>query len=124
MYTLKKTFRGASAKETTYFFIYNNLQIGRCIIIRMSDISVYIKYIFIDKTYRGRGFLIEFWNLIEDILTKQGYTKITLETDEFDYGYNKLVQVYHKLGFIVNGKEKFVNNGDFLMRKVPMQKLL
>lgn len=117
-----------SRNNNTISFIKNGNHVGKCNI-RDKKPELHISFITIYKNFRGQNLSSEFWKLLEGYFIENGYNKITLETDEFtDKRYGKLVSLYESWGFkIVDpSKERYVydNTGEFMMRKVPMVKIL
>jgi hypothetical protein len=44
--------------------------------------------------------------------------------DEYNEKYKKLENIYKKMGFVPNGKERYENRGDYVIRKLLMTKVL
>jgi GNAT superfamily N-acetyltransferase len=104
-------------------FDNNNNQIGMCKIKTNLKI-VFIEFITIYKKYRGHDLSSILIKLLEDKLKICGVTKIELDIDELNEKYKKLEKLYNKNGFNVYGKERYENRGDFLVRRLLMEKIL
>lgn len=108
----------------SYYFLYDDeLQIGKCIIIKRYN-TITLKYITIYEKYRGNNYSTIFWNLLENEFTSQNVEHIIIEAHESNQKYNKLYELYSSWGFEQNGVIKYVNNGEEVERVIPMIKKL
>lgn len=112
--------------ESTISLFYNNKEhkeyIGYCSLKKTDNITIYIKYITIEKKYRGQELSKIFMKLLEEEFTKDKIKWIEIEIDEINQKHKKLENLYREIGFEINGKERYENRGDYLVRRVPMKK--
>lgn len=111
--------------ELYYTFIEaDNIKVGKCIVVFLPNHTIHLKYIEIFTKYRGNDFSTKFWRLVEKSLYDKEIYKITLMCYELDEKCGKLVRLYQSWGFIIDGESRYEYNGDYLMRKTPMSKIL
>lgn len=53
-------------------------------------------------------------------MESRGINKIKLVAEELTEKYSRLVNFYESLGYKINGDIKYQNNGNILIRKIPM----
>ncbi|QKF93710.1 acetyltransferase GNAT [Fadolivirus algeromassiliense] len=106
-----------------YCFLYNDeAQIGKCIVEKLNNETIRLKYISIYSSYRGKNYSTVFWNLLEKDFQDQKIKYVIMDAHELNTKYNKLLNLYTSWGFKINGNIKYVNNGDELERVIPMVK--
>ena len=98
-------------------FYIDDQYLGK-IVYAIRSSNIFIHYIYINPIYRSKGYLKIMINNLEIRHNKD----LTLEAKEINEKYNRLINHYIKLGFQINGKERFVYEGEILFRKVPMAK--
>ncbi len=114
-------------QNDSYFWFKNKNEIeniGKCIFNLEKDNKVFIKYIEISKNFRGENLFEVFWHLLEEGFKQINVNYIYLNAEELQIKYNKLVNLYKKLGFYIDDKIPIIEkyNGDELVRIVRMFK--
>lgn len=108
-----------------YYFLFNEeTQIGKCMITKIKNDVIILRYISIYEKYRGNDYSTEFWKLLESEFRMQGIKCVIMEAKELNEKYNKLYNLYTSWGFTLNGIIMYANNGEEVERIIPMKKEL
>lgn len=118
--------------EQYYSFYLNNEYVGKCITNNINNDTILLKYITINEKYRGKDLSTMFYHIFENDITNNNennndnnkISKIVLNAEEITLYHSKLVKLYMKWGFQINGKCSYKYNGEKLIRVVPMIKHL